>query len=156
MLIITDKKGRYVPGMGGDPRLFTKDKALLFIRDRLAQDPEWGEGSAIVEPYTPNPIQLDAIEYLEDKGFRIVLDSDGDYIIVDCDSLWSAPMVDLLNDVLLNGVHYLNRDHDFKVVFGEPEVINCAFQDHSLKYPIFFDFNGHKHVPSLWRRRIEQ
>ena len=41
MLIITDKKGRYVPGMGGDPRLFTKDKALLFIRDRLAQDPEW-------------------------------------------------------------------------------------------------------------------
>ena len=65
-------------------------------------------------------------------------------------------MVDLLNDTLLNGEHYVNRDYGFKVVFGEPRVVNCAFQDHSLKYPIFFDFKGERHIPSIWKRRVKQ
>ena len=155
MLIITNKQGKYVPGMGGDPRLFqTEGKALAFVKDRLSEDPNWANEGTILEPYTPNPMHLDAIEYLEDKGFKIILDCDGDNIIVDCDSLWTAPMVDLLNDTLLNGEHYLNRDYNFKVVFGEPKMVNCAFQDHSLSYPIFFECNGQKHIPSIWKRRV--
>jgi len=156
MLIITNKKGEYVPGMGGDPRLFTKVDALSFIRDRLADNPNWTDNGAMIEQYIPNVMNLDAIEFLEDKGFSIVLDGDGDRIIVDCDTLWTAPMTDLLHDTLQNGEHYANRDHNFKIKFGQSKVVNIAFQDHSLAFPIYFEFGGKQYVPSIWKMGVEQ
>ena len=156
MLIIRNKNGSYVPGMGGDPRLFSQLAAMEFVKERLSQDPDWTRDGAILEPYIPNPMHLDAIEYLGDKGFKITLDLDGDYVIIDCDTLWTSPMIDLLNDTLLNGEHYLNRDYDFKVVFGKPRAINCSFQDHSLRYPIFFQYLEKDYTPSIWKRKAKQ
>jgi hypothetical protein len=151
MLIITNKRGEYVPGMGGDPRLFTQADALSFIRDRLANNPNWTDNGAMIEQYIPNVMHLDAIEFLRDKGFLISLDSDGDRIVVDCDTLWSTPMVDLLHDTLQNGEHHVNRDHNFKIKFGQSKMVNIAFQEHSLSFPIYFDFGGKQYIPSIWK-----
>jgi len=154
MLMITNKDGSYVPGMGGDPRLFTQVDALIYIRDRVSVDPDWADSGAVVEPYIPNVMHLDAIDYLRDKGFSVILDGDGDRIIVDCDTLWTAPMVDLLHDTLQNGEHYANRDHNFKIKFGQSKMINIAFQEHSLAFPIYFEFNGEQYIPSIWKGMV--
>ena len=153
--MITNKDGSYVPGMGGDPRLFTQSEALSFIRDRIAENPDWTDNGAIIEQYIPNVMHLDAIDYLRDKGFSVILDGDGDRIIVDCDTLWTAPMVDLLHDTL-NGEHYVNRDHSFKIKFGKSKMVNVAFQDHSLAFPIYFEFGGKQYIPSIWKMGVEQ
>jgi len=156
MLIIQNKDGSYVPGMGGDPRLFTQLEALIYIRDRVANDPSWADSGAVVKPYIPNPMHLDAIEYLQDKGFSIYLDTDRNRIFVDCDTMWTAPMTDLLHDTLQNGEHYANRDHDFKIKFGKSNIVNIAFQDHSLAFPVYFEYKGEQFTPTDWARRVEQ
>ena len=151
MLVLTKKDGSFVPGMGGDPMLFTQADAFNYVKERAISNPEWLRDVEIT-PYIPNPMHLDSIEYLTDKGFSI--SSNGEYLSVDCDTLWTAPMVDLLFDTI-GGDHFVNRDFGVKFIFGKPIQVQ-QFQHHYFQFPIYIEHNGRTYSFPEWKEQVTQ
>tara|TARA_B110000495_G_C22716919_1_gene421315 strand:- start:8 stop:496 length:489 start_codon:yes stop_codon:yes gene_type:complete len=157
MYSISNGKGYYVPGCGGDKRLFTVDDARAFIRDMTSKNREWATDGAIVELYEPNVLHLDAIEFLEDKGFHISVKEGGNSIVVCCDTLWASPMVDLLYSTLFSE-HLANRDSGFKIVFQNSKQIvldSLELDDHALEFEVLYDYNEVRYAPSIWREKFK-
>jgi hypothetical protein len=154
MHVIKNTKNQHICSPGGDSRLFdSKEEAKGFILDKIQANPKWANKKIRIEPYLPNFMHLDGLEYLRDIGFILNKQTDGDHLLVECETLLNAPMTDALMNVI-SGVHKLNYCHDFRVEFGSP-ITHTSYMDVTLEFPVYFvPKRGNKYKPSEWRKKF--
>lgn len=134
MYCIKNKDGQFAPDPSGDPALFySAEQAGKHIEKLSARAPGWEDGVASISPWFPNVLHLECMDHLRDVGFSIEVN--GDELHVECDTLWTAPMVDTLSKYLKGG-HRIHRSYRWFLFFDKPRQVRIGFDDHKLVYTI--------------------
>jgi hypothetical protein len=143
MYYLKEKRGACLIGMGGDIRLFKT------IPEAIARK----SITASVKKYVPDIHHLEGLEYLSDIGFTISSIERGNAIQVSLDTIWNAPMSEIMNTVL-SGDHYPNKDHreEFIIRFKYRSSVDSGLMDMDLIFDVTFIVNGQEYKPSEWRR----